>query len=127
MNHDAECSDCSGKRTAYAIGIIGSFLIVGLLVWFMIEKTKPAPLAEDRAALRRKNLTELQAANADVLNNYAVIDPGKKLARLPIEEAKRIVLEEWKEPQAGRSNLIARVEKATAVPPKAPEKKSEFE
>jgi hypothetical protein len=109
------------------VGIIGSFLVVAWLVWFMIQKTKPAALAEDRNALRRKNLTELQSASADVLNNYGVIDAGKQLARLPITEAKRTVVEEWKDAKAGRTNLIARVEKATAVPPKAPEKKSDFE
>jgi hypothetical protein len=35
-----------------------------------------------------------------------------------------ITLQEWQNPQAARSNLMARVEKATA---KAPEKPSQFE
>ena len=125
MSHDN--TDYSRTKAAYVVGIVGSFLVVACLVWLMIEKTKPAPLAEDRAALRRKNLTELQSGNADVLNNYGVLDAGKQLARLPIAEAKRTVVEEWKDAKSGRTNLIARVEKATAVPPKAPEKKSDFE
>ncbi len=125
MNNETDCG-CK-KKAAYVIGIVGSFLIVGGLVWFMIQKTRPEGLGEDRAALRRKNLTELKGVNAEVLNNYGVLDANKKIARLPIAEAKRILIEEWKDGKAGRSNLIARVEKATAVPPKAPEKKSEFE
>lgn len=125
MNNGADCS-CK-KRAAYVLGIVGSFLVVGGLVWLMIEKTKPATLGEDRAALRRKNLTELHSSNTDALNNYAILDANKKIARLPIKEAKSILITEWKDAKAGRSNLIARVEKATAVPPKAPEKKSDFE
>jgi hypothetical protein len=39
-----------------------------------------------------------------------------------------LVEREWAQnPAAARSNLIARVEKATAAPPKAPEKPSPFE
>ncbi|MDB6024846.1 MAG: hypothetical protein JWM68_1069 [Verrucomicrobiales bacterium] len=125
MSNESNCS-CK-QKAAYAIGIVGSFIVVGLLVWFMIEKTTPAPLGEDRIALRRKNLSDLQAANADALNNAGVLDAAKKLGRLPIEQAKAALIEEWKEPKAGRSNLIARVEKATFVPPKPPEKPSQFE
>jgi hypothetical protein len=125
MNQDRNCS-CT-KKMAYAVGIVGSFLIVGGLVWLMIAKTKPAGLGEDRAALRRKNLTEVKSINTEILDNYSVIDANKKIVRVPIKEAKSILIEEWKDAKAGRSNLIARVEKATAVPPKAPEKKSDFE
>ena len=32
----------------------------------------------------------------------------------------------WQDKDAARSNLIARVEKATAAPPKAPEKPSQL-
>ena len=38
-----------------------------------------------------------------------------------------LTLQEWKDPVAGRSNLIARVEKATAPAPKPPEKPSIYE
>jgi len=126
MSNGTDCCACK-KKVAYVVGIVGSFLLVGGLVWLMIQKTQPESLGEDRAALRRKNLTELKGVNADVLKNYAVLDANKKIARVPIDEAKRILIEEWKDAKAGRSNLIARVEKATAVPPKAPEKKSDFE
>jgi len=47
--------------------------------------------------------------------------------RLPIAEAKKLALRDWQNPAAARSNLIARVEKATAAPPKAPEKPNPFE
>jgi hypothetical protein len=94
----------------------------------MVNSTAPAPLGEERAAARRKALAELRQSNGDVLNNYAWLDQTKGVVRLPIDRAMKIAEAAWqKDPAAARSNLISRVEKATAVPPKAPEKPSQFE
>jgi len=112
---------------AYIIAILGAFLIVAALVWAMQRYTQPAPLGEDRAATRVKALAELRAAEAEALSTTAWIDQGKGLVRLRVQDAMELVKREWQNPAAGRSNLIARVEKATAAPPKAPEKPSPFE
>lgn len=104
----------------YVIGILGSLLIVAGLVWVMHRYTQPAPLGEDRKALRAKNLAELQAADKEALNNTAWIDQSKGLVRLRIEDAMTLVERAWQNPPAARSNLIARVEKATFVPPPPP-------
>ena len=112
---------------AYVAGILGSFLIVAALVWAMRHYTQPPPLGEDRVALRKKALAELRAAEAEELNTYAWLDQGKGIVRLPITEAMKLSLRQWQNPAAARSNLIARVEKATAAPPKAPETPSPFE
>jgi len=118
------------ERTAlaYIIGILGSFLIVAGLVWAMLHYTQPAPLGEDRAVVRAKALADLRAAETEALNNAAWLDQPKGIVRLRIEDAMRMVEQEWgRNPSAARSNLISRVEKATALPPKAPEKPSQFE
>jgi uncharacterized protein YdaU (DUF1376 family) len=118
------------ERTAlvYIVGILGSFLIVAGLVWAMIHFTRPQPLGEDRAAVRAKALAELRAAEAEALNNTAWLDQPKGIVRLRIEDAMKMVEQEWgHNPAAARSNLMARVEKATAPPPKVPEKPSQFE
>jgi hypothetical protein len=118
------------ERTAlaYIAGILGSFLIVAGLVWAMLDFTRPAPLGEDRAAARARALAELRAAETEALNTPAWLDQGKGIVRLPIEDAMKMVEQDWgRNPGAARSNLIARVEKATALPPKAPEKPSPFE
>ena len=112
---------------AYVAGILGCFLIVAALVWAMRHYTQPPPLGEDRIALRKKALAELRAAEAEGLNTYGWLDQSKGLVRLPIAEAKKLALRDWQNPAAARSNLIARVEKATAAPPKAPEKPNPFE
>jgi hypothetical protein len=112
---------------AYLIGILGSLLIVAALVWAMQRYTQPPPLGEDRVALRKKALAELRAAEASELDSYGWLDQSKGIVRLPIAEAMKLTLLEWQNPAAARSNLIARVEKATAVPPPAPAKPSPFE
>jgi hypothetical protein len=113
---------------AYALGILGAFLILAALAWAIHHYTQPPPLGEDRAAVRAKALAELRAAETEALQNPAWIDQTKGIVRLPIADAVNIVEREWgRNPASARSNLIARVEKATAAPPKAPEKPSPFE
>jgi hypothetical protein len=112
----------------YLVGITGALLIVAGLVWSMIHYTRPGPLGEDRAAVRAKALAELHAAEAQAANTVGWVDAGKGIVRLRVEDAVKMVEREWgRDPAAARSNLIARVEKATAAPPKAPQKPSEFE
>ena len=112
---------------AYLFGILGSLLIVAALVWAMQRYTQPPPLGEDRVAQRRKALADLRAAEATELESYGWVDQAKGVARLPIAEAMKLALRDWQNPAAARSNLIARVEKATAVPPAVPAKPSPFE
>jgi hypothetical protein len=112
---------------AYLTGILGSLLIVAALVWAMQRYTQPPPLGEDRIAVRKKALADLRAAEASELESYGWVDQTKGVVRLPINEAMKLALREWQNPAAARSNLIARVEKATAVPPAAPAKPSPFE
>ena len=112
---------------AYLTGILGSLLIVAALVWAMQRYTQPPPLGEDRIALSKKALADLRATEASELESYGWVDQTKGVVRLPINEAMKLALREWQNPAAARSNLIARVEKATAVPPAAPAKPSPFE
>jgi hypothetical protein len=113
---------------AYVVGMLGSFLIVAGLVWAMQYYTQPPPLGEDRKQARAKALADLRAAETEALEHPAWIDQGKRLVRLPITQAMKLVEHDWgQNPVAARSNLIARVTAANATPPKAPEKPSEFE
>lgn len=118
MNSQSECKQC-GARCAYVVGILGAFLIAAGLVWVMWHFTRPEPLGEDRAVARKKALAELRAANQDVLysSSYAWQDAAKGVVRMPIDRAMELSLKMWQNKDAARSNLIARVEKATAVAP----------
>jgi hypothetical protein len=112
---------------AYVAAVVGSLLIVAALVWAMRHYTQPPPLGEDRVAVRKKALAELRAAEATELGTYGWVDQTKGVVRLPISEAMKLALREWQNPAVARSNLIARAEKAFAVPPAAPAKPSPFE
>lgn len=117
------------RRTAlaYVTGILGSFLLVAFLVWAVIRYAQPPPV-DNRPAERAKALAELRAAEAEALSTPAWVDRAKGIVRLRIDDAVAMVEKEWtKDPLAARSNLIARVVKATALPPKPPEKPSDFE
>ena len=111
----------------YVVAILGTFLIMAVLVKIMQTKTATDDLTAARAEERRKNLTALQAEVAQAESNYAWQDATKGLVRLPVERAMEISLQEWQNPQAARSNLNARVDKASAPAPKPPEQPSEFE
>jgi hypothetical protein len=116
------------SRLAYAIAVLGAFLIVAALVAIMQRYVKPEGIDAERAAFRAKSLAELRAAELEAMQTPAWIDQAKGITRLRVEDAVKIVEREWsKDPVGARSNLIARVVKATAQPPKAPAKPSEFE
>lgn len=128
MNGSTTDHNGNGKgRFAVAAGIIGAFLIMALLVWVMRHYTQTEPLDANRAAERARAFGELRAAEVQALGQPAWIDPAKGIVRLPIEVAMKLVEREWQDPAAARSNLIARVEKATEVPPAAPAEPSPFE
>lgn len=112
---------------AYVIGILGSLLIVAALVWAMQRYTQQPLLGQDRVVVRKKALADLRATEASELANYGWLDQPKGVVRLPIADAMQLALRDWQNPAAARSNLIARVEKATAAPPAAPAKPSAFE
>ena len=106
------------------MAVIGCFFIVGALVWVMYSYTRPEPLGEDRADVRRKALAEVRNADAEVLNNpnYVWQDQTRGIVRLPLKSAMDLSLRLWQDPIAARSNLIARAEKAFYVPPPPPNK-----
>jgi hypothetical protein len=116
-----------GRSFSVTVAVVLVCLIFAALVWKMRQYTTPPPLGAERAAERAKALAELRAAEADALNNVGWVDPGKGIVRLPIAEAMKIAERKWRNPAEARKDLIARVEKATALPPKPPEKPSAFE
>ena len=119
----------ANERTVWPVGT--GFLIACLLFAAFVVKVKLSvpvlAIDADRAAVRAKALAEIRAAETQALNNPGWIDENRGLVRLPISVAMRITEREWQNPAAARSNLMARVEKATAPAPKVPEKPSAFE
>ena len=109
---------------AWFAGIAGTFLLVGGLAWWVFQRTQPPGVDTARATLRFNNLAEIRAAEHTALTTAAVLDKDKGIYRIPITNAVELALRLWKDPTAGRADLLARVARATAKPP---EKPSEYE
>jgi hypothetical protein len=119
----------TNERTAWPIGV--AFLIACFLFAVIVAAVKdstPVPAIDaDRAGLRARTLAEIRAAEAQALSQPGWIDENRGLVRLPIDVALQITERECQNPAAARSNLTARVEKATAPAPPAPAKPNPFE
>ena len=117
------------ERAVWPVGLI--FLIACLVFAGMVAALRgnmPVPaINADRAAVRAKALVEIRATENQALNHAGWIDENRGLVRLPIDLAMQITEREWQNPAAARSDLTARVEKATAPAPAAPAKPSQFE
>jgi hypothetical protein len=117
------------ERTVWPVGL--AFLIACFLLAVIVAAVKfstPVPTIDaDRAGVRARTLAEIRAAEAQALNHPGWIDENRGLVRLPISVALQITEREWQNPAAARSNLTARVEKATAPAPQAPAKPNPFE
>jgi|GEM_PF-649318 len=119
-NNENSASSCCNGVSAYVWAVGGALLIVAGLVYVMRIYTTPAPLGAERAAYRLKTLTDLRAENQEVLfneKNYVWLDAKKGIVRMPVNRAKELFLKMYENPEKGRADLIAREEKATAVPP----------
>jgi hypothetical protein len=127
MNSGQPDNNCCGRNFSVTAAVVIVCLIFAALVWKMREYTTPPPINSVRAAERAKALADLRAEEATALNNVGWVDQAKGVVRLPIADAVKLAEKQWQNPAQARAELIARVEKATALPPKAPEKPSQFE
>lgn len=127
MNPGTSENQSIGRNFSVTAAVLIVCLIFAGLVWKMQQYTAPPPLSAVRAAERAKALADLRAEEAVALNNVGWVDQAKGVVRLPIADAVKLAEQQWQNPAKARADLIARVEKATALPPKAPEKPSQFE
>ncbi len=105
------------KTMAWVLSVLGALLIVGGLGWLIIARTMPPGIDEERATERRQNLAEMRGADQAALSSAGVVDAEKGVYRIPIDAAMNLMLGKWEDPAAGRADLLARIEEATAEPP----------
>jgi hypothetical protein len=125
MNPETSSQNC--RTAANTAAILGTLVVIGLLVALMRHYTEAPSLSADRAAERMKILADFTAVNQAITEKYDWQDKDKGIVRVPLSRAKELVLEEWQNPAAARSNLMARAAKAFAPAPKAPPPKNEYE
>jgi hypothetical protein len=102
------------------IAFLGGLLVVVSMAVLTHRYTHPSLVDQARIDLRKKTLAELKAANTNLWDTYAWQDQTKGLVRVPIPRAMELVEREWRNPAVARSNLIARAERAAALPKTAP-------
>jgi hypothetical protein len=115
------------RIAANVLAFLGTFLVMAFLVGLMRHYTAAPSLSADRAAERMKILADFKAVNAPLLEKYDWQDKDKGIVRVPVARARELVLEEWQNPAAARSNLMERAAKAFAPAPKPPEQKNPYE
>jgi hypothetical protein len=115
------------KTVLTAVSVLATLLLVGFLVMQMVKYNRPAPVSADRANARAKDNAAVRAAGDSALANYGYVDAAKGVVRIPIAEAMKMTVQGYQNAGDFRSNMIARLEKATAAAPKPPEKPNEYE
>jgi len=126
MNQETNNHTPNGAAAA-ALGFLIACFILAVLILAMKYSAHPPAIDADRAAARAEALTELRTAESNALNHPGWIDQNRGVVRLPISVALQFTENEWQNPAAARSKLIARVGKAAAPAPAAPAKPSPFE
>lgn len=116
------------KTAITVIVVIATSLLMVFLVREMIRYTTPAPVGAERALARAKDNAEIRATGQEGLRSYGYADPAKGIVRIPIEEAMKMTVQEYKNPAAFHANISNRLEKAFPPPPPAgPAPKNEYE
>lgn len=128
MNSETKSSCNCAAKAAWALAVIGALVIVIFIDSQLKKYTAPPPVDAGRAEERAKALAEIRNAESEALSKTDWLDQGKGIVRLRIDDAMKLMEEKWKDPAAGRADLLSRVEKANPPPPApAPAKPSAFE
>lgn len=110
MSDNTCCSARMRKAAATFVGVLGSFLIIGVLAWLVVGQggdEVDAAAAKNRLAIRQKLEQEAKAE----LGKFAVDGAKENLARLSVERSMEVLVAEWGDDAAkGRAKLLERLE-----------------
>jgi hypothetical protein len=113
-----------GKTAITIVAILATFLLMAFLVRQMVKVTQPAPIAASVGAARAEENAKIRAAGAEAAKNWGYSDQARGMVRLPVEDAMKLTVQGYQNAAAFKTDLVARVEKASAPPPKP---KNEYE
>jgi len=113
----SNCSEKCRTATAYVVGVLGSFLIIGVLAWLVVG-TDAMPVDAQRAGERKTFRAQVEAPYQD-LKSYGVVQGVPNAGgvyRIPIDRALEIASKEWATSTEGREKLLKRLESANTKP-----------
>ena len=97
---------------------VATFLLMAFLVNRMIRITRPEPVGVARATERAVEGGKIRAEGVEKAKAWGFVDAPRGIVRLPVEEAVKLTLQGYQTPADFKSNLAARLEKASVAPPK---------
>lgn len=115
------------RASGAAIGFLIASVIFAVLVVIVRNSVSVPAIDAGREAAISKALFEIHTNEAAMLDHVGWVDQQRGIVRLPIAAAMKMTAEEWQNPEAARSNLMTREEKASAPLPKAPAKANPFQ
>lgn len=121
---------CCSRTTLNWVGVLGAFVVMGVLVSALKHYTTVPAVNLVRAQERAKILADARQKAKVELETVAWLDKEKGIVRLPNAVATQVAVKQWQDPAKARAELLDRAAKAFYVPPPPPpppEKKSEFE
>jgi len=102
-DHSTENRKENSKNGSGFLLIIGAFilLLIAVIGSLFLGSSSSATETEDaeRAAVRSKNLADLQASDAEALTTYGWNNLSKGIVHIPIEKAMKLVLPSLNAPQ----------------------------
>ena len=124
---NGELRPARSSLLTFVAAALGAFLIVGALVWIVARATKPQDVTAARAEERRKALVQTRNEETQVLNTYSPQGAGAGFVRMKIEDAMRLTVKEYQNPEAARKELVGRADKAGTPPPQAAPPPNQYE
>jgi hypothetical protein len=94
------------NKLATFLGSLGAILIFVLILAIAYLPNRPPPVDEAIAEQRRNQADEAIAAGRNKITGYEVINAEKRIARIPIQEAKEITLKAYQDPAASEQNEL---------------------
>jgi hypothetical protein len=116
MANHSDREQPSGFRTF--VWAIFFFFVFALIVVTLVRNTGSTEAYEDTRAKERRTIREELTKDAqNRLSTAAIVDPAKDVVRIPIEDAKKVVLAELRSKPVGPSQV--KVDPWLPMPPPA--------
>jgi hypothetical protein len=96
------------KLTVYGLVIAACFFVMFYMVRSAYRESNPQPINHARALERAKIRQEVAGKAMTNLTTVGWVDQAKGIVRLPIDRAMKMTVEAYQNPDAARSNLVAR-------------------
>jgi hypothetical protein len=96
------------KLTVYGTVIAACFFIMFYMVRSAYRESNPQAINHARALERVKFRQEVAGKARTNLTTVGWVDVAKGIVRLPIDQAMKMTVEAYKNPEAAHSNLFAR-------------------